>query len=637
MPCENDHSAAHGRHGRGTRTIRAATVRERLAHGANRRANGPFLVGIALVLMLSAGCDMLAKIGQPFASSQPAGAPNGGTRNPPKLSPVLERMRKAYPDLASGRFVSLADLESPDQVALFRLVAPDGSAPDNLQPRLSILRSRNETGGGGLKVDLPSAAYELVMDGQRSDRLALLRDWRKYGLLLMSLYGPPGGAEVQFTVRSGETLPAEWARTLHVVPGWNLLRLDVDTLGDSVDLADIRALAWRAPQATGPKELYLDDLILADNTRWVLGEHAGADELHVFTRGLRIHVDVPARFELAFAEGVLVRWHDPGGGNLVDSAGLGPWPVPLAEDWAAQPAGIAYDDPQLFASWGPAVAAGQRLLEATPFRVVLEGRWRFVPPGPTSTRPAAELPGHTWQYVIYPSGRVHVRVTSRAPQAGWSAPRLGYAVGLDGHRDFRALAPPSTVPPGFALLARPGPDRGDLLWAWPQSLPLTRQRELVSEDERRLALLVGDLPVAEVVDTAHLLRIWPADIDAALDGAGFAADYRNPATITATAGELVTDTAGDLDHDGYNEAQGSYELALADDVLRFTCEPGPYPRFDPVLRVHGTAGRQCWVYARGRLINTVGRDADDNLLFGLGRLVSSPVAVEVHTRPAKQP
>ena len=89
------------------------------------------------------------------------------------LSPVLQRMRDTYEDLASGRFVSLADFESPGQEMLFRCVGQDGTAGQLPQPTLSILRSRNETGGGRLKVRLANTADRLLLDGQRTTERAL--------------------------------------------------------------------------------------------------------------------------------------------------------------------------------------------------------------------------------------------------------------------------------------------------------------------------------------------------------------------------------------------------------------------------------------------------------------------------------
>jgi len=557
------------------------------------------------------------------------------------LSPVLHRIQQYYPDLASGRFISLADFEAPGHDMLFRIVDRRGQATGE-QPSLSILRSRNETGAGSLKAVLTSANERLLFDGQRSSQLALVRDWRKYALLLASIHAPPGGAVVEFSIESGKQVPMRWTRTLQLRPGWNLFRTDLAGVGETVDLADVRRLAWSAPELDTPLELHIDDVLLADNTRYELGESAGPGELYVFTRGRRLHVGARDRFDLAFADGVLVAWNGVNEGNLADPGGLGPWPIPLTPGWSVSDAPpIAYDDPRLFASWGPAVAARQELTEATPFRVVVSGSWRFAGADAAVTAPGGSIGnarnsdiGHAWQYTIFPFGRLLVRVTSTPPATGWGAPRVGYAIGLRGRQKFRLIGPPPASPnepsARFVLMTRPGRQRADLLWTWGSANDFTRQRELTSAGERRLAVIVGDVAAEGVVDTAHTFRVWPADIDDAPEARAFSLDCRNPIALQPTTGSLITDAPGDLNHDGYNETEGCYELATANDVLRFTFDPGSNLRFDPVFRVHGLANRESWVYGRGRVISTRGRDGAGNLLFRLAEVVSAPTPIEVH-------
>lgn len=580
------------------------------------------LVAVALVVFVSA-CQPLP--GSPAGPARDAG-----------LSPVLKRMRDTYEDLAGGRFVSLADFETPGQETLFRCVGPEGAEGDRPQPTLSILRSRNETGAGGLKSTLRGPDDRLVFDGKRSPNLALVRDWQPYALLLMSVYGPPEGVLLEFSIASGDPATLVWTRTMTAGPGWNLLRVDLGTVGEWINLADVRALTWRAPQTAGPIELYVDDVILADNTHHVLGEKAGTGEMYVLTRGRRIIVGARDRFELAFADGQIVAWHAGGDANLVDPDGLGPWPVPLPEDWQnADPSALAYDDPAHYADWGAVAAATQKLIEATPFRAVIEGRWRFIAPGDKLAEPPApgEV-GHRWQYVIYPTGAVGVQVTSQAPAAGWKTTRVGYAVALNGRQAFRRVdPPPAEAGPeaaSFMLLSQPGAERADLCWILLRAADFRFQRVLASADDRRLAAIVGDVPAAPRVVVVHQFRLWPWDIDGAPEATSLAADVWDPATVELTAGRRVIDTPGDLDGDGYNEAEGCYELAPQGPAVRFRLHPGPHVRFETVCRIHGTEGRPCWVYARGRLVEDVGRDAGDRLLLRLPRGMQSPLAVEVH-------
>jgi hypothetical protein len=556
------------------------------------------------------------------------------------LPPTLARMQKAYPDdLGGGRFVCLADFNTLPQAALFRTLGPDGAEVEG-QPGISVRHAINETGAGGLRARLTSPGERVLFDGQRSAKLALLRDWRKYHLLLFNIHGPPGGLMLEFAVQSGTATPLRATRRLYARPGWQLCRYDLAELGEEIDLADVRALSWRAPQLTEPVDLYFDDFILADNTRQLFGQDATAGGLYAQTVGRRIVVGARGRFELAFADGLIVEWRAGDGQNLTVRGGLGPWPVPLPEDWSVRRAEpTVYDDPGLYASWGARVAAAQRVAEQSEFRVVLAGVWRFLgQPGETPTEAeAVALPGHSWRYVIYPRGQVYVQVASHTAEVGWPAARVGYALALNGRSGFARVPADAARREGtdtnFVLMSQPGRQRPDLLWCVRTPAAAGRQLELVSADARRIAVTVGDLAAGEAVVTAHLLRFWPPDIDAAPEAHSLSADYQHPAALDVLRGRVVRDAPGDLDRDGFNESEGCYELALdPDGLLRFRLEPGAVLRHDPIFRVHGSAGRQCWVYADGRIISRQGRDGSGELMFGLSRPVSGSLAIEVNTR-----
>jgi hypothetical protein len=100
---------------------------------------------------------------------------------------------------------------------------------------------------------------------------------------------------------------------------------------------------------------------------------------------------------------------------------------------------------------------------------------------------------------------------------------------------------------------------------------------------------------------------------------------------------VVKDAPGDLDCDGYNESEGCYELMPDSGVLRFQFLPGSLLRHHLVFRIRATAGKTCWVYADGRIIDRQGRDQHGNLLFALSRAASTPVAIEVNTRSNSAP
>jgi hypothetical protein len=586
---------------------------------------------LATALATAAGCQ------QPLRSADP----DRGTAGRKSLPPTLARMQKAYADLHTGRFVCLADFNTAPQARLFRILGADATETDD-QPTISVRRAVDETGAGGLEVHLTSRTDRLLFDGVRSDELALVRDWREYNLLLLSIYGPPDGVLLDFAVQSGTDALIRWMRRLFAKPGWHLYRFDLSEIGDEIDLADVRALIWQAPNLTAPLDLYLDDLILTDNTRYLLGETATESKLYVVMRGRRIHVGARGRFDLAFSDGVIVEWHADDNHNLTVRSGLGPWPVPLPDDWSRRRADpVVYDDPALFASWGTRVAATQRLVEMSEFRVVIEGIWRF-PARLASTgndAGSAAAPEHSWQYVIYPSGQVYVRVTSRASYAGWRASRVGYAVALEGRSGFVSVKPESVYGGRSracpVLLSQSGRDRPDFLWCPYKPELAERQLELVSADERRIAVTVGDVEAADTVAAAHLLRFWPRDLDGFAEAVSFAADYQQPASLLASHGRVVDQAPGDLDHDGFNESEGCYELAPKAGLLRFKFLPGAGLRHQPIFRVHETAEAECWVYAGGRIIREQGRDAAGNLLFGLPSAVGQPLTIEVNTRSSR--
>jgi hypothetical protein len=181
-------------------------------------------------------------------------------------------------------------------------------------------------------------------------------------------------------------------------------------------------------------------------------------------------------------------------------------------------------------------------------------------------------------------------------------------------------------------MSQPGRDRPDVLWCPHDAAAAHRQLELVSADERRIALTIGDVESADTVDTAHLLRFWPHDLDGVPEAESLAADYQQPATLSLSKGEQVRNAPGDLNNDGFNESQGCYELAPHEGLLRFRFVPGATLHHYPVFRIHRTAGRTCWIYVEGRIIRGQGRDGAGQLLFTIPRAVSTPLMIEVNTR-----
>lgn len=582
----------------------------------------PLFLAVAAALWAT-GCETTGPV-----STDGDGA--GGVR----LSPRLQRMQRYYPDLAGGRFISLADFETPGQELLFRTVDVHG-ADTNTQPALSILRSRDETGAGGLKAMLRPG--DLVrFDGRRSRELALVRDWQAYPLLIASVFSPAEGLLLAVGIESGSTSVLRWEQVARLANGWNLLRIDVASVGARIHLTDVRAITFHLPESMQDTDLYIDDVVLADNTTDRSSVDTTGGGLYARERGRRLYVGLRDRFEIGFLDGRIVEWRAGGvprgtrgapfvqSENLADEDGLGPLPFVVGPAEFTEPQPRAVLPSPTVAEWWSALDA-QQLVEASAFRVVVAG-------GQRADATEAATGGHTWRYVIYPWGSIYVEVTTRLAPEAWAPPSLGYLVSVPVEQGFRYVPPPGAGPAvestQFVLFSRPGRDMADLLWTWMPDLG--RQRAWPDPAARRVRVVAGILPADDEVRSTHLLRIWPWDIDDAPEAAGLASDYRTPAELPVRTGRLVTDASGDQDGDGFNEAEGCYELAPEGGVLRVTFEPGRHVRFDPVLRVHETAHRRCWVYARGRAVDTIGRDAAGNLLIWLERTISAPLAIEVH-------
>ncbi|GMU84225.1 MAG: hypothetical protein AMXMBFR47_40950 [Planctomycetota bacterium] len=585
------------------------------------------LLALALLSAILGGCQSPGPAATP--GSQPVTRPAGP---PPPSGATLARFQRAYPELASGRFIILADFNSPDQAAYCRVVDAEGrpKAP----PEISITLARNETGPGGLSSKLERKGDRVEFDlADAPDRPTLVRDWSPYAIFLASLFGPPQGAVIQLSISDDKNA---WSRRFVARPGWNLLRVDLREIADTIDLRHIRSVAWSAPEISAPLEIALDDFVLADNTRWILGDPATPPErLYAFSRGRRLHVGTAGRFEIAFADGQIVWWQGPADGNLAPLHGLGPWPTPLPLDWTLRrEKPPVYDDPANYENWGVPADATQEVVESTPLRVVIRGQWRYESAENRAT-PIAERPGHEWQYTVYADGRIYVRVRSEARSATWTQPLLGYALAVNQKGGFRRIrsepAYAQREPVHFTLFSPQAPAAPDLLWIPHTPAQCAKQIELESADGR-LAVTMGDLETAPTVESAHLIRIWPTDLNGAPDAETFAADYQYPAKIDIRKGRLRTDLPGDLNADGFNESEGLCEVAMADGLLRFEFTPGRWIRHAPAIRIHGLDGRECWVYCDGRILTPAGHDGAGNPVFTLPRSTGRPMMVDVNQR-----
>ena len=502
-------------------------------------------------------------------------------------------LRQAYPDLHNARFVVIADFDDPTHARSFQIVTGDDFAE---QPNRGPTIARDDE-PRGLAAAL-GPGERLVLHRDVGGRLSLPENWTDQTLLLVSVHSSDGGQALRTEVGSAGNPGLTWTATTRLAPGWNRLRFDLADLRDRIDLANVEFVRWYLADSTEPASLTLGTLALANNTVSALSSPTDWGRFQVVSRGQRTAVGVQGEFELEFAGGLIMSWRDQGGPNLAPADGLGPHSSSIRG--AGNYAGACGPDP----IGTPTVA------EAGSFRAVIE----FADSA------------HSARYTVYPDGSVYMGSGDDSTTEARCELRLLNRSG------FRAVAPSqhSADRPGprFTLFSQAEPSRPDLLWCV-RDAKGPRQPRVDAPRADTLTATAESL----VGPTAHLLRVLPRDLNGAEAGAAFAADYQESAVVSVTNGAIVTTRPGDLDRDGFNEAEGLYELELSDGILRARFDPAQFPRTNARFRVAGTARMRCRVVAGGRILSQTGRDAGGDLMFLLAGLTDTQVALEVYVQP----
>ncbi|UCG31942.1 MAG: hypothetical protein JSU68_09780 [Phycisphaerales bacterium] len=596
----------------------------------------------------------------------------GQGRSRRSLPTVTDRLRDAYPDLASNRFLVLADFERPEHGQIFTMLTPQGGGYFHTSTR----RSRPETGAGSLEVHFGAARDVLIARDDPSGDWTLPADWRPYSLLLMSIYHPEGMGTVTLEVLGRNARVGYHRPGIVLSPGWNTVRVDLADVARWVNLDQVSEIRWRPTQFTEPTTWYLDDMILADNRVEVLGSPDGpAGDMFVVHEGQRIRVGVSGRFELVFAGGEIVGWYDlrrdpARDRNCVNwpsaaDATLGPMPIVLRAAGAgpgdfpgeqAPSSGLDLDGDRGWSPLGRYISSRQRLVEANALRVVVACE-RAMSGGrsnhPESPKGAADDRADsaggdgastrsliTTQYTVTPMGRVFVHITCPSTLGDWRAEELAVAftTSLEGgfeplcHSAPLAAAEPESAPVSFVLFARGRgrPGSSDLLCVAHDPGDLPDAVVLESDDEYRVAAMLRASRLRRPVqEWALAMVVWPDDIDDVEEAALLAADYCYPPHARMDVGTLVRTDPGDLDNDGFNEGEGCFVIEPAGTRARVRLEVGEHPCWHPMFKLRETAGRNAWAYADGEILKTSARSADGSILFRLDRIVDRPVEIEV--------
>ena len=575
-----------------------------------------------------------AQCRQPWSTGSSPGKPAAQTQS--------DRLKATYPDLDAGRFWVLADFEHLKHTELFRVVSHSGDA----NCISSLKGGVPQTGRRCMRVTLADPLDMLVITNAEARQWLLKRDWRDFYLLLAAVHCPVESTALELSIVTG---PPEGGATAHsrvpLARGWNNLRLDLVEAAERVALDDVRELRLSLPQADRPIELVLDDIILVDNRRDVFGSSDDAAQgLYIQEQGRRWNVGAAGRFELGFANGQIVHWFDLAADphrldNLVGGDALGPSPVVLPE------AGTGGLSASLLEAPRPAeiVVTRQQILEANPLRIVVACAWQFTRPG---APPASDDSFHRWTYSILRDGSVYVHVESTAETPEWKPRALGLLTGRtqDGtvqafaHRAGQPSDPEDLRRVTYACAAPTSADKSGLLWVLPVLTEPSRIDVLPHPQERRIDLLAsGGIAAGPVARWTGLLQVWPPGSCVPAVARARALDYCYPAPLNMLVGEVIADTPGDADGDGFNEQLGCHVLQPEADLLRFEIDGRKRPRFGPLFQVVNTAGQQAWVYVDHLILETVARDSAGNLLFQIPETVRHTALVEVVLRNPQAP
>lgn len=579
---------------------------------------------------------VLLAIAAPMAGClQLPGAP-GHRRS---LAPTMDRLVAAYDDLAGRRFQVVADFEDPVQASLFRL-EPAG-ADDSIG--ISTDRAQLQTGVGSLRVSFSRPGERLACAAFPESQWGFPRDWSKYHLLLLSVYSPRQIGGLLISACSGSTVEYRYETPpLLLMPGWNLLRLDLGDMAEQIDLADLRSLEFRLVSLEEPIDLFLDDLILVDNARELFSTpERQPGDFYARTAGRRLVIGAVDRFELTFSKGRIRQWFDTGFDrsrihNLVGPGAMGPMPAPTCDPQA--PVSDIQDAGRRLGA-GTTLETYQSLVSATPLRIVVQGEWRYTPP---NTPPSDGDPYHRWLYTIYRDGRVYVECSGAAGPDNPQQMALAFCCDASGGFQTHMVAASeaadsSAVTAGrdhYLLFSRPDKGQADLLIV-PFATPPASPSAFDTPD----GCSCGCWSVKAENGRFHfgsLIRVWPPDIDSPEQAAAMAADYRHPLPLQIDAGQLVRTDPGDLDNDGFAEARGHYALQLDGSIAKVRIDGLRTLRFSPVFKLVDVVNRDVWAYLDGRQIRDAVRDEDGNVILILPGVISREVLLEITSRP-RQP
>ena len=350
---------------------------------------GAALWAIPPALLALGGCERF--LGPP---GQPAQPPPALPAPAPRAVPLPLQQVRAYPELASGAYRTLADFEDApgvqtgrSQVDGFRMVPVD----DANARRYVVHVTR--TGVGAMEAVLPPQSALVFAD-------LPIRDFRPYTLLSMAVHSQTVRDDLQVVLGSqkgSRILPCVLLR-----PGWNTVLVDIQHLAEDpgFDAAAVKTIGLALADATGPERLYLDDVLLVENSRLIQPAPEG---LRLSRAGTDWRLDLRGRRQaLAMAQSAEGLWRLGADQPLMQLAAPGKEADGNGEDLSLM---------------GERRRGEVELLEHNEVRVRLASTWYFpARGGEWATLAVRRI---RWEYTFYGDGRcvVHVDLNNAGGEA----------------------------------------------------------------------------------------------------------------------------------------------------------------------------------------------------------------------------
>jgi len=522
--------------------------------------------------------------------------------------PILTQIARERPEVDTSNACVLADFSTSEQAAAFRIVRADGQTASP-----QVLPMPDSPAERGLAFTLSQRADALVVDLDQLGR-ACSSPASDYGTLFAILYCPTESVALRVTARDArQNALASTAAVLARGRGLVSLELAGTLPGEHVP----RTVCWELADDQ-KADLFLRAIVLADRTVWAVG---GPDTggFRVCRHAGRVFVGFPDGQLLILAHGIVWRWYPTEGINAASAAGLGPVFVG-SQYWER----LDVADCQ---GWQVAIA------EASNFRCLVEAFCDSQVPvaADETSSPAGAFARR--QFTIYPDGRMYVAYVPGGPNAPASA--AYWALALDAQAGFESSPPapvmPTYEPAEYIHLHAHAAGGSSLLWVPAEPKAAARAVWKPTADaERSVAMMPLDAPVSAI---SSLLWFLPPQVTTTAEIEQRAADYQRPATLRVSVGRRVFDAPGDLNHDGFNESEGCYELALEGDRLHFVFDPAGHTRYGPVFRIEGTQEKHAHVYVNGRMLEDTARDRAGRLLFALPDSLRTSRYVDVYAAP----